>query len=63
MPSELFWLLVWWSVWFLFMLVWYDAKKKEPLTPMVALVMFLLSGFAPIVAVMFAIKKLTSRDK
>lgn len=62
MSNSLFWLITWWCVWFFLMLCWFDAKKKYPLDLKVAFFMFLLSGFAPLMVMFFAIKKLASRD-
>lgn len=63
MSNEFFWLIVWWCGWFFLMLFWYEAKKKEPLDLKVAFMMFVLSGFTPLIAIWFAIKKLADRDK
>lgn len=63
MSNNIFWLIVWWAVWFLIMLCWYEAKKKAPLDLKVAFFMFLLSGLTPIIALLFVIKKLIGRDK
>jgi hypothetical protein len=62
MPNWLFWLIVWWSMWFMLSLFWYDIKKKH-LSLSVAFFMFLFSGFTPLIMLIFAIKSSASRDK
>jgi len=56
-----YWLLVWWMVWAVIFLGWYDRQikkeSKEPVSPTEAFFMILFSGLGPIFAILIIIGK------
>ena len=52
----IFWIVLWWMIWFYLFLGWYKGQmtkgEKSPVTLGEASLMFLLSGFGPILSIM-----------
>lgn len=64
-----FWIALWWAVWFALFISWYERQvidgHKQKTSALEAFIMFLISGFGPILAILIFIGKalaLNDRD-
>lgn len=61
-PDWAFWLIVWWAGWFAILLIWYDHTQPKPLTVLICVFMFLLSGLIPLFVIYHTIRKALKRQ-